>query len=531
LGINYESDNRTEIEACPFSRGDAGGLVTGRGPAGELFNLSCEEFTRLAGDRKDPLIIPVCLEIDAFPVSIPSLFRHLRHGNSFLLESLGGGEGSRYSAIGINPVLRISFGSTTEISGDPAFIAVTGLLAGETALEQLRDLLSKFGLEKHNAPRYCGGVAGYIAYDLLPYLHPGLPRPAAESGPLAEFLMPGEGIVVDHRTGRFTLYSIVLITAGSDPVGEYGRSVERIRAMREKCLAAAPDATLPDPLPAPSVTDRKTMASGQFEEMVRKAKEHIVAGDIFQCVLSREIRYSFSGDPFRVYQALREINPGPYMYFLDFGDRSIVGASPEMLVRVEKGQVTTVPIAGTRPRGRDAVEDGLLAADLLADEKERAEHVMLVDLARNDIGRVSGFGTVRVGPFMKVERFSHVQHIISVVTGTLRGELDAIDVLRACFPAGTVSGAPKLRAMQLIAEIEPDSRGIYAGAVGFFGLDNTLDAAIAIRTIIAGRDFVSTRVGAGIVADSVPEREWEETERKAMAMEQAIKAATRGGKG
>jgi anthranilate synthase component I len=250
-----------------------------------------------------------------------------------------------------------------------------------------------------------------------------------------------------------------------------------------------------------------------------------VAGDIFQAVLSRRMECAVASDPFPIYAALRTINPSPYMYYLDFGDEQVIGASPEMLVRVEKRRVTTVPIAGTRPRGVDRSEDKRLAQELLLDKKERAEHTMLVDLARNDVGRVCKFGSVDVAEFMGIEKFSHVQHMVSTVQGTLMDHLDCCDALKSCFPAGTVSGAPKIRAMQIIGETEPDARGIYAGAVGYIGFDRNLEFAIAIRTVSVKNGRASIQAGAGIVADSVPENEWIETENKAAAMMRAIEHA------
>ena len=258
--------------------------------------------------------------------------------------------------------------------------------------------------------------------------------------------------------------------------------------------------------------------------MVR-VQEHIASGDIFQAVISRSIECPVQKDPFPLYRALREINPGPYMYYLDFCDEQVIGASPEMLVRVEKRRVTTVPIAGTRPRGKDKKEDEDLARDLLNDEKERSEHTMLVDLARNDLGRVCRFGTIEVPEFMGIEKFSHVQHIVSTVRGILRDHLDCYDAFTSCFPAGTVSGAPKIRAMQIIGGLEGEPRGLYAGAVGYIGFDRNLEFAIAIRTITVQNGCAKIQVGAGIVADSVPENEWQETESKAAAMKQAVERA------
>jgi anthranilate synthase component 1 len=272
----------------------------------------------------------------------------------------------------------------------------------------------------------------------------------------------------------------------------------------------------------PPVQASPSVSKDVFHDAVERVKEHIAAGDIFQAVISRRMEFPLTGDPFGLYAALREINPSPYMYYLDFGDEKVIGASPEMLVRVEKRRVTTVPIAGTRPRGSTKAEDDRFAEDLLADRKERAEHTMLVDLARNDLGRVCRFGSVDVTEFMGIEKFSHVQHIVSTVSGILRDNLDCYDAFRSCFPAGTVSGAPKIRAMQIIGEQETCPRGLYAGAVGYIGFDRNLDFAIAIRTIQIRNGFASVQVGAGIVADSVPENEWKETENKAAAMLRAI---------
>jgi anthranilate synthase component I len=321
-----------------------------------------------------------------------------------------------------------------------------------------------------------------------------------------------------------------LLTYDTDSTEEYAKSRDRILAIREeitrlenarerKILRSSPEER---PLRCSEI-----MSKEAFLQAVTRVKEYISAGDIFQAVLSRNIEVDFTQDPFSLYRALRDINPSPYMYYLDFGNLQVIGASPEMLVRVEKRKVTTVPIAGTRLRGTTPEEDEELAHELLADEKERAEHTMLVDLARNDVGRVCKFGSVRVEDFMNIERFSHVQHIVSTVHGSLQDNLDGFEALKSCFPAGTVSGAPKIRAMQIIDEVEPDQRGLYAGAVGYMGFDRNLEFAITIRTIIAHNRKASVRVGAGIVADSVPENEWLETENKARAMVKAIELAER----
>jgi anthranilate synthase component 1 len=265
-----------------------------------------------------------------------------------------------------------------------------------------------------------------------------------------------------------------------------------------------------------------------FEGAVKSAKEYITEGEIFQVVLSRRVRRAYSGDLFAVYRALRIINPSPYLFFLDFGDTTLVGSSPEVLVRSRQGIVELLPIAGTRRRGRDEEEDEALAEELLRDAKELAEHVMLVDLGRNDIGRIAAYGSVEVPVFKRIDRYSHVMHIVSEVRGRLQEGFSPVDVLKACFPAGTVSGAPKVRAMEIIGELEPVQRGAYAGAVGYIGFDGTLDMCITIRTVIAFQGMLKIQAGAGIVADSVPEREYEETVSKSHALNEAVTLAAAG---
>jgi anthranilate synthase component 1 len=332
-------------------------------------------------------------------------------------------------------------------------------------------------------------------------------------------------IVIDHRDEKLYIFSSAFLTYDTDIENEYKKCRDRIRVLADHASTLAsgkkPGYAKPSG-PASSAQFTSQVSQDAFERAVNLVKEHIIAGDIFQAVLSRRIECRIADDPFAVYAALREINPSPYMYYLDFGDEKVIGASPEMLVRVEKRRVTTVPIAGTRPRGKTPAEDEQFAQDLLIDTKECAEHTMLVDLARNDIGRVCRFGSVEVNEFMTIEKFSHVQHIVSTVNGILKDNLDCYDAFRSCFPAGTVSGAPKIRAMQIIDEQESLPRGLYAGAVGYIGFDRNLDFAIAIRTVIIRDGTAYLQVGAGIVADSVPASEWTETENKAAAMIRAI---------
>jgi anthranilate synthase component 1 len=353
--------------------------------------------------------------------------------------------------------------------------------------------------------RFVGGAVGYISYDAVRYWEK-LPQNVRDdlNFPDAQLGFFDDGIVFDHRQKRaFYYYS------GDNRLAEV-----------ETLLKQPSDSeTLAHSEPKVYVTKER------FEKAVEKAKEYIVSGDIFQVVLSKRYEFRVKDDLMAFYRSLREINPSPYMYFFKAGDRQIVGSSPEMLVRVDNCIVETFPIAGTRPCGENPAENRRLAKELLADPKERAEHVMLVDLARNDIGRIAKFGSVHVPEFMQVHRYSHVQHIVSQVVGDLRDDMASFDALRAVFPAGTVSGAPKVRAMEIIEELEPARRGPYAGAVGYFSYNGNADFAITIRTLFADKDKAYIQAGAGIVADSVPEREWFETDHKAEALMKALKKA------
>lgn len=351
--------------------------------------------------------------------------------------------------------------------------------------------------------KYLGGLVGYVSYEFVRYLE----KLTLESSPFPELEMGlfTDGVVYDHRRGTAFYFS---------------HAEDRFDFVAECLKEAQSEGSSPMLFECGELCSDQTQA--EFEEGVHRARERCAAGEIFQIVLSRRLTAPYRGDLFAVYQKLRRINPSPYMYFLDFGARTIAGSSPEMLVAVRERTVQTYPIAGTRPLGRSEDETAALARELLADPKERAEHAMLVDLARNDIGRVSEFGSVRVSEYMRVERFSHVQHLVSCVEGHMRAGLDALDALAALFPAGTVSGAPKIRAMELIAQLEKTPRGPYAGAVGYLSLNGNSDTAITIRTIWADEKNVYTRAGAGIVYDSVPEREWHETEQKLKAMRAAL---------
>lgn len=442
-----------------------------------------------------------------------------RRKPSFLLESVEGGERmGRYSFIGLDPMVMLTChrGSVTverdgrkEAAGGDPFRAITGIM------EEFNTPALK------NMPRFYGGAVGYLGYDLVRNIErlPDFNR--EETGvPDCMLMVPRINIVIDHL--KHTLRVVVSTRAAGDGKAEYRRAT----ALIGEVLAAISAGNTPPALASPGEPRpagvRANLSREEFMDSVERAREYIRAGEILQVVLSRRIDVDFGGDPFGVYRRLRRNNPSPYLFFLDMGDVVMAGSSPEMLIRVEGGRVETRPIAGTRPRGFTSREDGELAADLLSDVKERAEHLMLVDLGRNDVGRVSRPGTVKVPQFMEVEMYSHVMHLVSSVTGELAGGLGGMDALKACFPAGTVSGAPKVRAMEIIEELEPSRRGPYAGAVGYIGFNGNVDTAIAIRTVVFHGGKASVQVGAGIVADSDPAREFTETENKARALLNAL---------
>jgi len=429
---------------------------------------------------------------------------HDRYETAYLLESIEGPKKlAQYSFIGFAPRLTIKIkNGDVEIRNEQ-----TGEVDREKTSNPLPVIenLVKGKAVSNSEFRLVGGAVGYVSYDAVRYWEK-LPQKASDdlNFPDAQLGFFDDGIVFDHRQRRaFYYYS------SSNRLAE----VERLIKQPSDSEALAYNQ------PKVNVTKKR------FETAVEKAKEYIVSGDIFQVVLSKRYEFRVKGDLMAFYRSLREINPSPYMYFFKAGDRQIVGSSPEMLVRVDNRLVETFPIAGTRPCVESQGENRRLAEELLADPKERAEHVMLVDLARNDIGKIAKFGSVRVPEFMKVHRYSHVQHIVSQVVGDLKDDSECYDALRAVFPAGTVSGAPKVRAMEIIEELEPTRRGPYAGAVGYFSYNGNADFAITIRTLFADKDKAYIQVGAGIVADSVPEREWFETDHKAEALMKALKKA------
>ncbi len=468
-------------------------------------------------------LIPVSCELPADLETPISTFLKLRSdGHAFLLESVEGGERiGRYSFIGSGPVMTIvSRGHEVEVRTARGVERQTG-----DVLEVTRDILRAHqSVPDPTLPRFAGGAVGYFGYDLVRSWEQLPNRPPDDRGLPTCYLVVADTVVIfDHV--RHTMKIVANAAVDGDGGAAYRRAVEKVEQLY---------ARLRTPLTPPvgggriaPAMDTDLPVAG-FLQAVERAKEYIRAGDIFQVVLSRRFSAVAEGvDALDLYRALRTVNPSPYMFFLDFADVQIIGSSPELLVRLEDGVVETRPLAGTRPRGATDEADRALAAQLLADAKERAEHVMLVDLGRNDLGRVCEYGTVRVPDLMSVERFSHVMHIVSDVKGQLRRGLDAIDVLRACFPAGTVTGAPKVRAMEIIDELEPLARGPYAGAVGYLGFSGNMDTAITIRTIVmtGGRAYV--QAGAGIVADSVPEREYVETVNKAKALVRAMERVNR----
>jgi len=487
---------------------------------------SYEEFVRLAGQGT---FVPVWKEIAADLLTPVSAFLKISEHTdyAFLFESVEGGEHvARYSFLGRDPflVLRARGGKTiVEQAGVSTEL-------DEPCMTTLRRLLGEYRAPfVPELPRFTGGAVGYLAYDTAAWFEPvTLQRTHAlgeELGDEAGFMMFDTVLAFDHVRHRILIVASARVSPGGDLESLYQFACARIAFLERELGRELSRKAIEDRGP---LTMRSNVSRERFMEMVRTAKEYIAAGDIYQVVLSQRFEADVEADPFTVYRALRRVNPSPYMYFMRMGAASIVGSSPEMLVRVEGRRAQTHPIAGTRPRGQDEEEDARLGEELRTNEKERAEHVMLVDLGRNDLGRVSEYGSVRVPRFMELERYSHVMHLVSIVEGRLAADRDRLDALVACFPAGTVSGAPKVRAMDIIAELEPDRRGIYAGAVGYVDFSGNLDFCITIRTIAMAAGKAYVQAGAGIVADSDPAAEYDETRDKARALVRALELAQGG---
>jgi anthranilate synthase component 1 len=475
-------------------------------------------------------LIPVYREIFSDLDTPVTAFLKIGRKPSFLLESVEGGEKwARYSFLGSNPskVIR-GWGKNVEIKE-------TGKkpVRFETInpIEVLKKEISRYRpVALEGLPRFSGGLVGYIGYDIVRFFEK-IPDKNAHGLDMPDmfFMLADTMLIFDSLKQKIKIVSNVHMD-GKDPVKAYKEAIERIDAITEKLKSSRFRI---------SGTKIKSRKSGSkfissfktkeaFEKAVLKSKDYIAEGDIFQVVLSQRFERRSNVLPFDVYRALRVINPSPYMYFIDTGDAEIVGSSPEILVRLEDKRIVLRPIAGTRKRGSTDVEDKLLEEELKKDHKEMAEHIMLVDLGRNDVGRVAEKGSVEVTDLMSIERYSHVMHMVSNVEGNIEKGFDAFDVLRACFPAGTVTGAPKVRAMEIIEELEPIKRGPYAGSVGYFSYSGNMDTCITIRTLIIKDGKIYVQAGAGIVADSVPEREYKETVNKAMGMMKAVDMAEKG---
>ena len=466
-----------------------------------LRELGEEEFVRRAARSGRVAVFKEFLADRETPVA--ALTRLGDDEEAFLLESVAGGEvRGRYSYLGIDPYARFE---------------------GDGALDQVRVALAEARYESApELPSFQGGAVGYVAYDAVKVFEPRVGLVREEGTPSMSFLMYGTMLVFDNVRDTVTVVVVVDPSAHSSPSAAYASARERIASVYERLLsaesiarfAAAHCAAAPSPHVGEFVPE---MSRDEFREIVGKCKEAIRAGEIIQIVPSQKFTAETNGSALSLYRALRVVNPSPYNFFMRVGPKTLIGSSPEELVKLSGRVASTAPIAGTRPRGTTPAEDAALERELLADEKERAEHVMLVDLGRNDLGRVSDIGSVKVERYAHVERYSHVMHLVSNVRGTLAEGRDAADLLRAAFPAGTLSGAPKVRAMELIAEFEKSPRGVYGGAAGYFSFTGDMNFAIVIRTLVLENGKITLRTGAGIVADSDPDREYDETINKAKA--------------
>jgi anthranilate synthase component 1 len=469
-----------------------------------MAEMSLEEVKGEAGRLGYPCIIPL-VRVRTHTLNPVDVYASLRKDSthSFLLESAILGEKiARYSFLGRDPVevLRL------KDEADP--------------LGAVRTALPRYRVSRGRLPPFFGGLIGYFSYDIIRHFEDiGDATEDDLHHPEAELMFVKDLVIFDHWREEILLVSNLILETEDHLEGAYAEGIRALEGLEEALEGASPIAPAYN---GGHIQVRSNFKKREFEEAVRRAKEYIYAGDIFQVVLSQRFECPAPKDPFNTYLVLKELNPSPYMYFLEMGELKIIGTSPEILVKVQGDRATVRPIAGTRPRGKDAVEDESLRREMVNDGKERAEHTMLVDLGRNDLGKVSRFGTVVVDEFMEVEKYSHVQHMVSNVTGTLEKGKDAFDALEASFPAGTVSGAPKVRAMEIIEELEPTRRGIYAGCLGYISFQGDMDMAITIRTIVVQKGRAYVQAGAGIVADSVPEKEYQETVNKGKGMLKAI---------
>ncbi|MFG6495556.1 anthranilate synthase component I [Fictibacillus sp. UD] len=497
-----------------------------------MFVPTLEEVVSLSKENYN--VIPIGFTYLSDHETCISQFERVRHEqHAFLLESVEGGERwARYSYIGRKPFLVVSSkGNEVDLN----FIKEDELIQKQgSPLDIVKEYMSRYKSPKHSSlPPFTGGAVGFFGYDLI-HTFENVPKPKSSSNQEneMEFLFTDEIIVFDHLKQKTTILCNLHVSPDDNDKSiqkKFNDVCRRIRETYQELQQNPKSKTVNAEQPVAVKTSsgvRSSHTTEEFCSMVKQAKEYIQSGDVFQVVLSQRFEQETEADPFDVYRLLRSMNPSPYMYYYKSNDTYIVGASPELLVKVDNGCVENRPIAGTRPRGKTREEDLAYEQDLLADEKERAEHVMLVDLGRNDVGRVSEFGSVELDSYMEIERYSHVMHMVSHVKGRMQKDKDFFDALRSCMPAGTVSGAPKVRAMQIISELEKQSRGVYGGAIGYLGFNGQMDSCIAIRTIVFQDGKAYVQAGAGVVADSVPEREYEETVNKAKAMLKAIEGGT-----
>ena len=491
-----------------------------------MFKPSLEEFKKLA---KSGNLIPVYKEILADLDTPVSAYMKIGDGDySFLLESVEGGEKwARYCFLGCDPAVVVSSKGrniTIDENGKRQQIKIES----GTPLSAIKEILARYNpVDVPGLPRFSGGAVGFISYDMVRFFED-LPEDTADdlNVPDSQFIITDTMLVFDNISQTIKMVSNAFIE--SDDLDEvYEQTIKKIGLLEEKLKTPLKISTQAnEEVVQPKF--KSNFEKEKFKGAVDKVKQYILEGDAIQVVLSQRLSFDIKKQAFDIYRALRTVNPSPYMYFLKFGDIEVVGSSPEILVRLEDEKVEVRPIAGTRKRGKNEEEDVVLEKDLLQDKKELAEHIMLVDLGRNDLGRVAKISSVEVNESFTVERYSHVMHIVSNVRGILKEGLDCFDVLEATFPAGTVSGAPKIRAMEIIEEMEPNRRGLYAGAVGYIGFSGNMDTAIAIRTLVVKEQTAYLGVGAGIVADSVPESEFEETMNKGRALLKAVELAEKG---
>jgi anthranilate synthase component 1 len=484
-----------------------------------------KEFIKLA---KKGNLVPVYRDIlTDFETPLSAFKKIDMPGYSFLLESVEGGERlARYSMLGSDPSLVFSSKGRKITIKEKA--RSKSFVTDSDPIDELKKLLERYRfVSVKGLPRFCGGLVGFFGYDIVRFIER-LPEKNSDDRDLPDsvFMLTDSLLIFDHVDHKIKIVSNVHITG--DASAAYDKAVKKIDSIAARLKGALPKNTKRRAIAKQAEAIRSNFTKKEYEAVVKKTKEYIKKGDIIQAVPSQRLSLKIACEPFEIYRALRSINPSPYMYYLKFGDFYLVGSSPEIMVRCENGLVEVRPIAGTRRRGSCDKEDEALVKDLLSDPKERAEHIMLVDLGRNDIGRVCEYRSVKVSELMTIEKYSHVMHIVSDVSGRLRKDKDAFDVLRATFPAGTVTGAPKVRAMEIIEELENVRRGPYAGSVGYFSFSGNLDTCITIRTIVIKGDTAYVQAGGGVVADSKPEQEYQETLNKARALVKAIETAGRG---